>query len=72
MTEGIVTPGPLDRFEVEVLLPDGSAYPHRGWMNYVSAQIDPSTNQMLARAEFPNTYERPSDVKLKEAATPKS
>ena len=64
MSEGIVTPGPLDRFEVEVLLPDGSAYPHRGRMNFVSAQIDPSTDQMLARAEFSNVYERPSDVRL--------
>ena len=26
MSEGIVTPGPLDRFEVEVLLPDGAWY----------------------------------------------
>ena len=64
MKEGVVTPGPLDRFEVEVLLPDGSAYPHRGRMNFVSAQIDPSTDQMLARAEFPNVYARASDVKL--------
>ena len=64
MAEGIVTPGPLDQFEAEVLLPDGSAYAHRGRMNFVSAQIDPSTDQIAARAEFPNIYERPSDVRL--------
>lgn len=64
MAEGIVSPGPLDGFEAEVLLPDGKPYPHRGRMNFVSAQIDPSTDQMAARAEFPNVYERPSDVRL--------
>ena len=64
MAEGIVTPGPLDQFEVDVLLPDGNPYPNRGRMNFVSAQIDPSTDQMLARAEFPNVYDHPSDVRL--------
>lgn len=64
MSAGVVTPGPLNQFEAEVLLPDRSAYPHRGRMNFVSAQIDPTTDQMLARAEFPNVYERPSDVRL--------
>lgn len=64
MSDGVVTPGSLDSFEAEVLLPDGSAYEKRGRMNFVSAQIDPSTDQMAARAEFPNVYERPSDVRL--------
>ena len=64
MREGVVSPGPLTRFEAEVILPDGSAYTKRGKMNFVSAQIDPSTDQMLARAVFPNVYERPSDVRL--------
>ena len=64
MAEGIVTPGPLDQFEAEVLLPDGTPYPHRGRMNFVSAQIDPSTDQMTARAVFPNVYQHPSDVRL--------
>lgn len=64
MSEGIVTPGALDSFEAEVLLPDGKAYEKRGRMNFVSAQIDPTTDQMAARAEFPNVYERPSDVRL--------
>ena len=64
MSEGVVTPGPLSQFETEVLLPDGRPYAHRGRMNFVSAQIDPTTDQMPARAEFPNVYERPSDVRL--------
>lgn len=64
MAEGIVKPGALDSFEVEVLLPDGSAYPQRGRMNFVSAQIDPTTDQLGARAEFPNVFQHPSDVLL--------
>ena len=64
MARGVVKPGPLDQFEAEVLLPDGSTYSPRGRMNFVSAQIDPSTDQMSARAQFSNVYDRPSDVRL--------
>jgi len=64
MAKGIITPGPLDRFEAEVVLPDGTAYPQRGQMNFLSAQIDPTTDQLAARAEFPNIYEHPREVRL--------
>ena len=56
MSEGVVKPGPLDQFEAEVLLPDDSTYSSRGRVNFVSAQIDPSTDQMSARAQCSNVY----------------
>ncbi len=64
MRKGVVTPGDLSQFEAEVVLPDGSAYPHRGHLDFVSVQIDSTTDMMMARAVFPNVYQHPRDVRL--------
>ena len=42
------------RAEVEVLRPDGSAYPHPGKVNFVAAQVDARLGTIQMRAEFAN------------------
>jgi RND family efflux transporter MFP subunit len=48
------------RFEedakVEVLLPDGNAYSQDGRIDFVSAQIDPTTDSLTVRAVVPNDF----------------
>lgn len=39
---------------VELLLPDGSVYPQRGRLNYLSSTIDPLLGTQQLRAEFAN------------------
>ncbi|MDE6467826.1 MAG: efflux RND transporter periplasmic adaptor subunit [Muribaculaceae bacterium] len=39
---------------VTVTLSDGSAYPHRGIVDFASPQVDPSTGTFSVRAEMPN------------------
>ena len=52
--------GKAPRFEedakVEVLLPDGSAYPQEGKIDFISAQIDPTTDSLTVRAIVPNDF----------------
>lgn len=40
---------------VELILPDGSVYPHKGKLNFLSSTIDPSLGTQQLRAEFPNS-----------------
>jgi membrane fusion protein (multidrug efflux system) len=44
-------------FKVEVKLADGSLYTQPGRLNYISAQIDPTTDTLEYRAVFPNPIE---------------
>ena len=44
-------------FKVEVKLADGSLYTQLGRLNYISAQIDPTTDTLEYRAVFPNPME---------------
>ncbi len=39
---------------VEIVLPDGSAYPVKGKLNFAGSQIDPKLGTLQLRAEFPN------------------
>lgn len=52
--------GKAPRFEedakVEVLLPDGNAYSQDGKIDFVSAQIDPTTDSLTVRAVVPNDF----------------
>jgi membrane fusion protein (multidrug efflux system) len=52
--------GKAPRFEqdakVEVLLPNGSAYPKQGRIDFVSAEIDPTTDSLTVRAVVPNDF----------------
>lgn len=41
-------------FEVEVLLADGSVYPHRGRINFAAPSFDSQTGTFLVRTELPN------------------
>ncbi len=43
-----------DGFELRLRLPNGSAYPHRGHIEHVSSEVDPSTGTLPIRVEFPN------------------
>lgn len=43
---------------VELILPDGSVYPHLGTLNYLASTIDPLLGTQQLRAEFPNAEQR--------------
>jgi len=38
----------------ELILADGSLYPHRGRFDFVDRQVDPTTGAILVQASFPN------------------
>ncbi len=59
-----VVPNNWTKIEAAVLLPDGSEYPHRGYVDFVSAQIDPATDSLMTRAVFPNPARKPYDEDL--------
>jgi membrane fusion protein, multidrug efflux system len=44
----------LSRIPVEIGLQDEAGYPHKGHLDYVSPQVDPSTGTVAARAIFDN------------------
>lgn len=39
---------------VELTMEDGSAYPHKGTLQFSEVTVDPSTGSVTLRAEFPN------------------
>lgn len=43
---------------VELLLPNGEAYPAKGRLNFAASRIDPRLGTLQLRAEFPNTEGR--------------
>jgi len=49
---GRLTPGSVHG--VEIVLPDGSAYPVKGRLNFAGSQIDPKLGTLQLRAEFAN------------------
>jgi len=50
--------------KVEVLLPDGSAYPQDGKIDFISAQIDRTTDSLIVRAVVPNDFSQGRDGAL--------
>mgnify|MGYP006197311143 CR=1 FL=1 len=54
MKEGRVVAPKGGRFEVELRLADGSAYPHAGRVDFTSVNISPGTGTGEVRAEVPN------------------
>ena len=44
----------VDKLKVQMLLEDGSLYPHAGKINFVDRALDASTGTLKMRAEFPN------------------
>ncbi len=51
-------------YKVEVTLADGSLYTQLGSLNYISAQIDPTTDTLEFRAAFPNPTEDKAQIVL--------
>ena len=51
-------------YKVEVKLADGSLYTQPGSLNYISAQIDPTTDTLEFRAAFPNPTEDKAQLAL--------
>jgi membrane fusion protein (multidrug efflux system) len=47
-------PEDASAYRVEIVRPDGSLYPEKGRIDFVSADIDPLTNTFVARALIPN------------------
>ncbi|HET7562229.1 MAG TPA: efflux RND transporter periplasmic adaptor subunit, partial [Rhodanobacteraceae bacterium] len=43
-----------DKAEVQVVLPDGSVYPHAGTLDFTDLAVDPSTGAVDLRALIPN------------------
>jgi membrane fusion protein (multidrug efflux system) len=43
-----------DKAEVEIVLPDGSIYPHEGTLDFADLGVDPSTGAVDLRAVVPN------------------
>jgi membrane fusion protein (multidrug efflux system) len=54
MQEGRIAAPKGGRFEVELRLADGSAYPHAGRVDFTAVSISPATGTREARAEVPN------------------
>ncbi len=46
-----VAPG---KVEAQVILPDGTPYPHKGTLSFSSVMVDPSTGTVSLRATIPN------------------
>lgn len=44
----------LDRIAAQLVLEDGSVYPHAGHLNFVDLRLDEATGTAAFRAEFPN------------------
>jgi membrane fusion protein, multidrug efflux system len=45
---------PPDAFVVRIVLPDGTAYPQPGKIDFLSNQVDQNTDTLTVRAVFPN------------------
>ena len=52
--KGQLVPPKGDNFEVELLLADGSTYPHRGKINFAAPSFSQETGSFLVRAVLPN------------------
>lgn len=57
LESGILKQSGNDQIAVQVLLEDGSLYPHDGILLFSGVAVDPSTGQVTLRAEFDNPEE---------------
>jgi len=51
---GIATAERTEEKPFELILADGSLYPHRGRFDFIDRQVDPTTGAILIQATFPN------------------
>jgi membrane fusion protein (multidrug efflux system) len=61
---GLVPNEIAGHLQVEILLPDGKPYAHRGTVNFVGSRIDPSTDTLVVRASIPNPVNKQTGVEL--------
>lgn len=52
--EGLISDVSAETLIVEIVLPDGGVFPHRGRIDYVDVAVDPSTGTAVVRALVPN------------------
>lgn len=57
-------PSSMDGSKVTLTLPDGKQYKDVGTVDYLSAQIDPSTDMLMFRAVFKNDFQGGDQVEL--------
>ncbi|MDG2148894.1 MAG: efflux RND transporter periplasmic adaptor subunit [Planctomycetota bacterium] len=50
--------------QVEIQMPDGKPYAHRGTVNFVGSEIDPTTDSLVVRAKVPNPHNEHGGVAL--------
>jgi membrane fusion protein (multidrug efflux system) len=46
--------GKSSNIDIQLILADGSVYPHKGSPNFMDRQIDPTTGAILVQVSFPN------------------
>ena len=54
MASGLLTVDPATQTDVELIMEDGSIYPHKGTLQFSEVTVNPSTGSVILRAEFPN------------------
>jgi membrane fusion protein, multidrug efflux system len=77
ITQGLLRPPKNDEYEVEIILVDGSVYPHTGRMTFAEPSYNPQTGTFLIRVSVdnpkgilrPNQYVR---VRLKGTLRPRA
>jgi membrane fusion protein, multidrug efflux system len=55
LKEGSLRAPAQDTYEVEISLPDGSLFPHKGWISFRSPSFDARTGTYLVRATVDNS-----------------
>ena len=54
LASGLLTVDPATQMDVELIMEDGSIYPHKGTSQFSEVTVDPSTGSVTLRAKFPN------------------
>lgn len=52
--QGLLKPAGKSQVEVQVVLPDGSVYPHAGTLGFTDLAVDPGTGALSLRGTLPN------------------
>ncbi len=54
LASGLLTVDPVTQMDVELIMEDGSIYPHKGTLQFSEVTVDSSTGSVTLRAKFPN------------------
>jgi len=54
IASGTLTVDSTSQTDVELIMEDGSIYPHKGTLQFSEVTVDPSTGSVTLRAKFPN------------------